>query len=86
MVELHAATVLDKPLGDKPARVRPVGGLGRNRPVRPTPVQSAWLKRGLAQPGDKLPLFVLVLVTPRVPEVIELDELRVLHRSRATAH
>ena len=54
MVEPRAAAVLEMPAGDEPVRVEPVRGLGRNRP---TPVQSAWLKRGLAQPGDKLPLF-----------------------------
>jgi hypothetical protein len=26
-------------------------------PARPTPVQRRWLKRGLDQPGGKLPLF-----------------------------
>ncbi len=62
MVETNTAAVLDlpfgdMPLGDKPAGDKPVGELGRNRQARPTPVQSAWLKRGLAQPGDKLPLF-----------------------------
>ena len=31
--------------------------LGRKRRTRPTPVQAAWLKRGVAQPGGKLPLF-----------------------------
>ncbi|MGE0232272.1 MAG: hypothetical protein AB7O39_13510 [Flavobacteriaceae bacterium] len=25
--------------------------------ARPTPVQTAWLKRGVSQPGGKLPLF-----------------------------
>ena len=62
MVESHATAVLDMPLGDMPTGDKPLGdkpvrGLGRNRQARPTPVQSAWLKRGLAQPGDKLPLF-----------------------------
>ncbi len=57
MVEPQAAAVLDKPIGNKPSGDEPVRGLGRNRQARPTPVQSAWLKRGLAQPGENLPLF-----------------------------
>ncbi len=62
MVETHAAAVLDVPAGDVPAGDVPFGvgpfrGLGRNGQARPTPVQSAWLKRGLSQPGNKLPLF-----------------------------
>lgn len=28
-----------------------------NRPNGPTPAQHAWLRRGLDQPGSKLPLF-----------------------------
>ncbi len=32
-------------------------GLGRKRRTRPTAIQAAWLKRGLRQPGGKLPLF-----------------------------
>ncbi len=47
MVEPHAAAVLEKP----------IKGPGRSKQSRPTPVQSAWLQRGLAQPGGKLPLF-----------------------------
>ena len=30
---------------------------GRVKVVRPTAVQQAWLRRGLDQPGGKLPLF-----------------------------
>lgn len=30
---------------------------GRGKVVRPTAVQQAWLRRGLDQPGGKLPLF-----------------------------
>ena len=30
---------------------------GARRAVRPTAVQKSWLKRGLDQPGGKLPLF-----------------------------
>ena len=30
---------------------------GLQRRVRPTAVQQAWLRRGLEQPGGKLPLF-----------------------------
>lgn len=29
----------------------------RKSAVRPTPAQKAWLRRGLEQPGGKLPLF-----------------------------
>ncbi len=62
MVEPRTATVLELPFGESPAAERSAGdsllkGLGRNRHVRPTPVQSAWLRRGLTQPGRKLPLF-----------------------------
>ena len=48
MVDPRATAVLDKPgTGD-----------GRsNRFPRPTAVQRRWLRRGLAQPGGKLPLF-----------------------------
>ena len=47
MVDPRAATVLE----------RPVKGPGRNKQIRPTPVQMVWLKRGLKEPGGKLPLF-----------------------------
>ncbi len=32
-------------------------GIGLRRRHRPTPAQQAWLRRGLDQPGGKLPLF-----------------------------
>ncbi len=44
MVEPRATTVLDK-------------RLGRIKVVRPTVPQQTWLRRGLNQPGGKLPLF-----------------------------
>lgn len=47
MVEPRAATVLERL--DK--------GPGRNRSLRPTAAQRAWLRRGLNEPGGKLPLF-----------------------------
>ncbi len=47
MVDSRATAVLEKP----------VKGPGRKPSVRPTPAQAAWLRRGLAQPGGKLPLF-----------------------------
>jgi len=47
MVESRTAAVLERL--DK--------GPGRNRSFRPTAVQSAWLRRGLGEPGGKLPLF-----------------------------
>jgi hypothetical protein len=47
MVDPRATTVLDKP----------VKGLGRIRRHRPSAVQRAWLRRGLGEPGGKLPLF-----------------------------
>ena len=47
MVAPHTATVLERP-GD---------GTARTKSIRPTPAQRAWLRRGLGQPGGKLPLF-----------------------------
>jgi len=47
MVEPRTATVLER-LGKSPGRIRP---------VRPTAAQRAWLRRGLNEPGGKLPLF-----------------------------
>ena len=44
MAEPRTAAVLE----------RPAKGPGR---IRPTPVQQAWLKRGLTEAGGKLPLF-----------------------------
>ncbi len=40
-----------------PTRNTPTHGAGERRARRPTHVQLAWLQRGLAQPGGKLPLF-----------------------------
>jgi len=47
MVEPRATTVLE----------RPANGPGRNGSHRPTAAQRAWLRRGLNEPGGKLPLF-----------------------------
>jgi len=47
MVETDAAIVLERL--DK--------GPGRNRSLRPTAAQRTWLRRGLNEPGGKLPLF-----------------------------
>ena len=47
MVETRPTTVLE----------RPGKGSGRKKVGRPTAVQKAWLRRGLFQPGGKLPLF-----------------------------
>ena len=47
MAELRTAAVLERPIKD----------LGRHKQARPTPVQKAWLRRGIEQPGGKLPLF-----------------------------
>lgn len=33
--------------------------MAQKRSIRPTPAQKAWLRRGLEQPGGKLPLFDL---------------------------
>jgi hypothetical protein len=47
MADSRTAAVLEKP----------GKGLGRNRHARPTPAQMVWLRRGLEEPGGKLPLF-----------------------------
>ncbi len=47
MAEFRTAAVLERPIKD----------LGRHKQARPTPVQMAWLRRGIEQPGGKLPLF-----------------------------
>jgi hypothetical protein len=47
MVDPRAPAVLEKP----------GKGLGRIRRTRPSAAQRAWLRRGLAEPGGKLPLF-----------------------------
>ncbi len=47
MAEPRTAAVLE----------RSVKGLGRHKQARPTPVQMVWLRRGLKEPGGKLPLF-----------------------------
>ena len=47
MAEPRTAAVLERPLKDP----------GRHKQARPTPVQMAWLRRGIEQPGGKLPLF-----------------------------
>ena len=47
MVEIRPIAVLE----------RPGKGSGRKKVGRPTAVQQAWLRRGLIQPGGKLPLF-----------------------------
>ncbi len=57
MVEPRSAAVLIEAEGGQPFGTRLGMGLGRKRHHRPTPAQVAWLKRGLAQPGGKLPLF-----------------------------
>ncbi len=57
MVEARTTTVLIETEGSESLGMRPTKGLGRKRRLRPTPVQAVWLKRGLAQPGGKLPLF-----------------------------
>ena len=57
MVEPRTAAVLVEIVGNQPAATRPIKGLGWKRAARPTPAQAVWLKRGLAQPGGKLPLF-----------------------------
>ena len=57
MVEPRTVAVQGEIVGSQPAGTRPVKGLGWKRAARPTPIQAAWLKRGLAQPGGKLPLF-----------------------------
>ena len=62
MVDPRSAAVLEqptgtKPTGDKTFGSKPEKGPGRTKTARPTPVQRAWLHRGLDQPGGKLPLF-----------------------------
>ncbi len=57
MVEPRSAAVLIKTDGSQPLGTRLAKGLGRDRRIRPTSVQMAWLKCGLSQPGGKLPLF-----------------------------
>ncbi len=57
MVEPRSAAVLIETDGSQPLGTRLAKGLGRKRRIRPTCAQAAWLKRGLAQPGGKLPLF-----------------------------
>ncbi len=55
MAETRTAAVQVEIVGNQPVGTKK--GLGRKRALRPTPVQAAWLKRGLAEPGGKLPLF-----------------------------
>ena len=63
MVEPRTAAVQVEIVGNQPVGTRlekSLGlakGLGRKRHLRPTRAQMVWLKRGLAQPGGKLPLF-----------------------------
>jgi len=63
MVETQTAAVQVEIVGTEPVETRlakSLGlnkGLGRKHRTRPTPVQAAWLKRGIVQPGGKLPLF-----------------------------
>ncbi len=57
MVEPRTAAVQVEIVGTEPVETRLKKDLGRKRRLRPTPVQAAWLKRGIAQPGGKLPLF-----------------------------
>ncbi len=57
MVEPRTAAVLGEIVGNQPADTRLAKSLGRKRRNRPTRAQAVWLKRGLAQPGGKLPLF-----------------------------
>ncbi len=57
MVDPRSVTVLIEIDGSQPVGTGLAKGLGRKRRNRPTSVQAAWLKRGLAQPGGKLPLF-----------------------------
>ncbi len=39
------------------ANITAAGSAAHVSPARPTPVQLGWLRRGLDQPGGKLPLF-----------------------------
>ena len=57
MVEPRTAAVLIETEEIQPLGTRPAIGPGRKARQRPTRVQAIWLKRGLAQPGGKLPLF-----------------------------
>ncbi len=57
MVETRTAAVQVEIVGNQPVGTGPAKGLGRKRRMRPTLAQAAWLKRGLAQAGGKLPLF-----------------------------
>ncbi len=57
MVDPRSVTVLIEIDGSQPAGTRLAKSLGRKRRIRPTHAQVAWLERGLAQPGGKLPLF-----------------------------
>ncbi len=57
MVEPRSAAVLIEVDGSQAVGTRLAKGLGRKRRIRPTSAQAVWLKRGLAQPGGKLPLF-----------------------------
>ncbi len=57
MVETRTAAVQVEIVGNQPVETRLEKDLGRKRRFRPTPAQAAWLKRGLAEPGGKLPLF-----------------------------
>ncbi len=57
MVEPRSAAVQAEIVGSQPVGTRPAKGLGRKLRIRPTSAQAVWLKRGLAQPGGKLPLF-----------------------------
>ena len=48
------ALILDEPANDHDC----TGAIAASRPaVKPTPAQWAYLRRGLTQPGGKLPLF-----------------------------
>jgi hypothetical protein len=57
MVETRATAVQVEIVGNQPVETRSAKGLGRKRRNRPTSAQAVWLKRGLTQPGGKLPLF-----------------------------
>lgn len=57
MVDPRSVAVLIEIDGSQPVGTGRDKGLAWKRRTRPTPVQAAWLKRGLAQPGGKLPLF-----------------------------
>ncbi len=57
MVEPRTAAVQVEIVGNQPVGTRLAKGLGWKRAARPTRAQAVWLKRGLAQPGGKLPLF-----------------------------